>query len=84
MAGAFSLGGKTVLTGSEDNTARLWRVDTGEPLTPPLEHDVVKKLRSAKEAKGIFVQSSDGRIFSLQERMRDALPFRRGTAKQSQ
>jgi hypothetical protein len=33
--------------------------------------DVVKKLRSGKEAKGIFVQSSDGRIFS---------PYRKGCA----
>ena len=39
MAGAFSPDAKMVLTGSENNTARLWRVDTGEPLTPPLEHE---------------------------------------------
>ena len=32
---AFSPDGKTVLTGSEDKTARLWESATGQPLGLP-------------------------------------------------
>ncbi len=35
---AFSPDGKTVLTGSEDGTARLWEAATGQPLGVPLVH----------------------------------------------
>jgi hypothetical protein len=35
----FSRDGRTVLTGSEDKTARLWEVPTGKPLTPSLTHE---------------------------------------------
>ena len=35
---AFSPGGKTVLTGSDDNTARLWNVATGKSIGMPLRH----------------------------------------------
>jgi WD40 repeat protein len=39
LAAAFSPDGKTILTGSWDNTARLWDATTGEPLGPVLRHD---------------------------------------------
>ena len=39
LAIAFSPGGKQVLTGSEDMTARLWDAATGLPLLAPLHHD---------------------------------------------
>ena len=35
---AFSPDGKAVLTGSVDNTARLWDAATGKPIGPPLAH----------------------------------------------
>jgi hypothetical protein len=37
-AAAFGPDGKVVLTGSADNTARLWDAATGQPIGAPLEH----------------------------------------------
>jgi WD40 repeat protein/serine/threonine protein kinase len=34
----FSLDGNLVATGSDDQTARVWSVGTGQPFSPPLEH----------------------------------------------
>jgi WD40 repeat protein len=36
---AFSSDGKTILTGSWDNTVRLWNVRNGMPVGPPLLHE---------------------------------------------
>ena len=36
---AFSPDGQTALTGSWDNTARLWDVKTGQPRGAALKHD---------------------------------------------
>jgi uncharacterized coiled-coil protein SlyX len=36
---AFSPDGRTVLTGSSDQTARLWDAATGKPIGEPLRHD---------------------------------------------
>ena len=36
---AYSSDGASLLTGSEDGTARLWRADTGEPMGQPMRHE---------------------------------------------
>ena len=41
MAVAFSPDGKLILTGSRDQTARLWEAGTGKPIGTPLVHQGV-------------------------------------------
>jgi eukaryotic-like serine/threonine-protein kinase len=60
VAVAFSPDGKTVVTGSYDQTARLWEVGTGQPLGPPLPHqDAVRAVAFSPDGKTVVTGSAD-------------------------
>jgi AAA-like domain/WD domain, G-beta repeat len=57
---AFSPDRKIVLTGSADNTARLWQVETGQPFGPPLQHqDVIRAVAFSPDGKIVLTGSDD-------------------------
>ncbi|MCP5107441.1 MAG: hypothetical protein GY950_28900, partial [bacterium] len=61
LAVAFSPDGKTVLTGSVDGTARLWRADTGKPLGKPMTHgNWVRAVAFSPDEKTLLTGSDDG------------------------
>jgi WD40 repeat protein len=58
VAVAFSLDGKTVLTGSTDKTARLWDTSTTRPLGPPLPHQIfVNAVAFSPDGKSVLTAS---------------------------
>jgi tetratricopeptide (TPR) repeat protein len=67
---AYSPDGKTVLTGSRDNTARLWDAATGRPLGPPMAHQGrVVAVAFSPDGKAALTGSADGtaRLWDVSE-----------------
>jgi WD40 repeat protein/serine/threonine protein kinase len=78
-AAAFSPDGKTILTGSDDNMARLWNADTGQPIGPPLAHQgVVRAVAFRPDGKVIvtgIVTSEGVRLWNVATGQPIGLPF---------
>jgi WD40 repeat protein/serine/threonine protein kinase len=58
---ARSPGGRLVVTGSEDGTARLWRADTGRAAGAPLRHHgPVRAVTLSRDGRLVLTGSEDG------------------------
>src|SRR5690606_19818497 len=60
-AAVFSPQGDRILTGSQDNTARLWDAQRGAPLGEPLRHDAaVAAVAFSPQGDRVLTGSYDG------------------------
>jgi WD40 repeat protein len=59
ISASFSSDGARIVTVSDDRTARVWDTSTGQPLTPPLQHDapIIAAAFTADGARMITVDA---------------------------
>jgi WD40 repeat protein len=79
LAVAFSPDGKSVLTGSQDKTARLWDAATGEPIGKAMRHEGdVRAVAFSPDCKSVLTGSSDNtaRLWEVGWLSQDTAPRR--------
>ena len=55
--------GRRVVVCLNERTAQIWDLETGQPLSPPLEHpDTITALASSADGKTVLTGCSDGKI----------------------
>jgi tetratricopeptide (TPR) repeat protein len=66
--------GKTIATGSDDRTVRLWDIATGQPIGPILRHaGRVRYVAFLGDGKTLFTQGPVSRFFSIPPDLPDEL-----------
>jgi WD40 repeat protein len=59
LAVALSPDGRTAVTGSYDQSARLWDTTTGKPMGPPLKHGGPVRLVTFRSGNSVQTASDD-------------------------
>src|SRR5262249_59461023 len=79
----FSPDGARVVTGSDDNTARVWDAANGRPLTPPLPHNgEVSRASFSPDGRRVATAAEDttARVYELDPGETPVPPLEHGRA----